>query len=660
MSHLFRHAIKALLMTKPMTFVNLLMVFIIMPSFFYAQEKELGPKFPDGVEEAVYFYRKAVPRQLSQSRIDPPNWWVGMQNPFLQLLVHDNNIGLCDSLQIDYDGLKVQGIHKVENPNYLFIDLLIEPGTNAGNFDIVLFFGEDEKAFNYSLLPRQKAGERSNGVDASDLIYLIMPDRFANGDRSNDSDKELLQQGVDRDNVFFRHGGDLIGVMEHLDYLENLGVTALWLNPVFENNQPYESYHGYALTDHYKIDKRLGSNEQYLQLVKLCHERGIKVVMDIVHNHVGDQHWFIQDLPMENWIHQPDTFVKTTYRSTTLMDPYAAGADRARMLDGWFDNHMPDLNQQNPFVANYLIQNNIWWMEYSGQNTFRIDTYAYNDQDFMADWGARIKAEYPERSFFGEVWDHGLAIQAQFTADNHPREGWNSNLPGVTDYLLYYAINEALTEEQSWTGGITRVYYTLAQDFLYKDPYHNVIFLDNHDLARVFTNLEEDVQALKSGLAMLLTMRGTPMLYYGTEILLDGKGGAFGEAGRRDFPGGWKGDPQNKFKEKGRTAMEQEVFEYVSRLANYRKENPVLQTGKLMQFVPEDGIYVYFRYNADKTIMVVYNASISRKSINTSRFEERMNGFERAKNIITEAYIDDLSTISLDARSIAVLELITE
>jgi glycosidase len=641
-------------MDRRMTFVIFLMISI---TSLWAQEEELGQRFPDGVEEAEYAYRKATAGTVDKARVEPPNWWVGMSNSFLQVLLYDERIGDCEEITLDYPGVSLDAVHRPDNANYLFLDLTIGPGTPPGTMQFLLTCGEESKEIPYELHVRKQGEDRIQGVDASDLIYLIMPDRFANGDSDNDVIPDMQQTGLDRENVFFRHGGDLIGIMEHLDYLEDIGVTALWLNPVLENDQPYDSYHGYAITDHYNIDARFGNNQQYLQLVNLCHERGIKVIMDIIHNHVGDHHWFIRDLPMEDWIHQPDTFIKTTYRAPTLMDPYASSADRSRMLDGWFDNHMPDLNQQNPFVANYLTQNNIWWMEFSGQDGYRIDTYAYNDQNFMASWGKRMKEEFPTMSFFGETWVHGMGVQSQFTQNNNLREGWNSNLPGVTDFQMYYAIIEALNEEQGWTSGITRIYYTLAQDFLYEDPGKNVLFLDNHDLSRIVTTLDEELQKFKSGIALLLTMRGIPMIYYGTEILISGEGGAFGEAGRRDFPGGWKGDKEDKFKEKGRTEQEQAAFEYVRALANYRKVNPVLQTGRLMQYVPEDNIYVYFRYDASKTVMIAYNSAEAANTFSTKRYAERINGFTKAVDVITGEKIADISQISLAGKAAIVLEL---
>ena len=628
---------------------------ILGAAILFAQEDESFVRFPEGVEEAKHFVRKPVGAKVNKARIEPPNWWTNMVNPQLQLLIYDQNIG-SNEVHIDYPGVELLKVHRVENSNYLFLDLFIGPGAKAGAFDIHLTSAEGKRSYNYKLEPRSAKPLAQRGVDASDFIYLIMPDRFANGDYGNDSVDGMNQRGIDRSKVAFRHGGDLIGIMERLNYLEDLGVTAIWLNPVLENNQPYESYHGYAITDHYQVDERFGTNEQYRQLVRMCHERGIKVIMDIIHNHCGDQHWMIKDIPTSDWIHQFDKYTGTMYRAPVHIDPYVAQADKDLVTDGWFDRHMPDLNHKNPFLANYLIQNNIWWAEYSGHDGYRIDTYAYCDQDFMANWGKRIQHELPGISFFGETWVHGATIQAQFTENNDIRPS-NTYLPGVTDYQMHYAILEALQQEQGWTSGVSKIYYTLTKDILYNEPYNNVLFLDNHDLGRIFDVLEEDMNPFKSGIAMLFTQRGIPLMYYGTEILMKGKGGAFGEAGRLDFPGGWKEDKLDKFSSKDRTELEQDAFDYIKSLANYRKNTPALQFGKMTQFVPQDGIYCYFRYDNQKTVMVIYNSNEKASPINIDHYKERMLGFEKAINVLTGKKIDDLKTLTLDRKSTLILEL---
>jgi glycosidase len=559
---------------------------------------------------------------------------------------------------VEYSGITLKEVTRLENPNYLFLLLDISPTTEPGSFFLELknADGSENKAYPYELKARNNQ-PKAQGITAADLIYLIMPDRFANGDQGNDQGKGMRQEGTNRDKVLFRHGGDLIGIMEHLDYLEDLGVTALWLNPVLENDQPYESYHGYAVTDHYKIDPRFGDNEQYRKLVQLAHERDQKVIMDVIFNHTGDQHWWMRDLPATDWIHQwEDDFQQISYRAPVHIDPYAAASDFSEVTDSWFDNHMPDLNQQHPQVANYLIQNSIWWTEYSGQDGFRIDTYAYCDQGFMSEWNRRMLEEYPDLGIFAETWVHGTGVQAWF-AEGERANGHNSHLPGVTDFQLYYAINEALNNEQGWTSGVAKIYYTLAQDYLYLDPYRNVLFLDNHDLSRIYGNLNEESEKFKSAMTLLLTLRGIPMLYYGTEILMTGSGGGFGEGGRKDFPGGFKGDKEDKFKARNRSAAEQDAFTFVQRLANYRKENPALQNGELTQYIPQDGVYVFFRHDDEKTVMIAYNSNSSATILKTSRFAAQIGKATEGINILTEQNITDLSSLTLGAHESVVVEL---
>jgi len=615
-------------------------------------------RFPIGMEPPNYGIVEVQPQEEVEARIDPPNWWVGMAHRRVELMIHDRNIGSYDVAINEYEGVEIVQVSRVENPNYLFVELDIGPGTQAGTLQITLSKDREYKIYNYELLERNRDPQRIQGLDPSDFIYLIMPDRFANGDSGNDSFEDMNQVGTNREKIFFRHGGDLLGVMEHLDYLEDLGVTAIWLNPVLENNQPYDSYHGYAVTDHYKIDKRLGTNAQYQQLVNLAHERGIKIVMDIIHNHMGDQHYLFQDLPSKDFIHQFEEYTRSNFRIPSLLDPYAAESDVRQFNDGWFDNHMPDLNQQNPHVAIFLIQNNIWWLEFSGQDSYRVDTYPYPDQRFMTYWVERILKEYPHLGMFGETWVQGPAIQAWFTKGHRLNEDAPLlDLPGVTDFQMHYAMLEAVTQPQSWENGISRVYLTLAQDYLYENPYQNVIFLDNHDLSRFFAIVEKDMNRFKSGITLLFTLRGIPMLYYGTEILLSGSGGMFGEGGRQDFLGGWEEDEVNKFKAEGRTEEEQEAFEYVRALANYRKNTPALQTGKMTQYVPENGIYVFFRYDTEKTVMVVTNTNDEAVRVSTERYAEMLQGYSQARNVVSGEQVKNLSEIELTEHSAVVLEL---
>jgi glycosidase len=615
----------------------LLFLLISFSSLLSAQEESTDPaaqKFPEGVERAEYVYRNATPQKVEEQRIEPPFWWVGMQHNTIELLIHAQDAATYPEVSIRYPGVTIKRITRLANPNYLFVEIEMDKETKPGRFEIKLSKGSQSLTLPYEVKAREQSPDRIDPLGPEDFIYLLMPDRFANGDPSNDSFDDMQQTGIDREKMYFRHGGDIQGILDHLDYIQEVGATALWINPLQENDQPYESYHGYAVTDHYQTDKRFGDNELYKKLSEECQKRGIKLVMDIIHNHVGDQHWFIRDLPSEDWIHQFDEFVKTTYRAPTLLDPYASDYDQEQMSDGWFDYHMPDLNQSHPVLARYLIQQNIWWIEYAGLDAYRIDTYAYPDQAFMAKWAEAILKEYPDFFMFAETWVHGTPVQAFFSGNNKLQTEQNSLIPGLTDFQLYYAINDALTKEQGWTDGVAKIYFTLAKDVLYEDPFRNVVFLDNHDLSRFYSVIGEDIRRFKCGIAFLLTTRGIPMMYYGTEILMKNLSDPDGRV-REDFPGGWPDDPENKFTSAGRTDQEREAFDFVSRLANYRKNNAVLQRGRLIQFVPENGLYVYFRKDEEKTVMVAMNTHSKGQSLNMGRFEECTQNFREGMDIIT-------------------------
>jgi len=588
-------------------------------------------------------------------RIEPMFWWAGMRNPKLQLLVHGKNIGQKEVV-LQYSGVSLEKVGKVENPNYLFLNLIIDPSAKPGKFPI-LFRQKGQKDLSYSYeLKTRNNGRKAQGVTGKDFIYLIMPDRFANGDPKNDRIKGMNDQSLNRDSIFQRHGGDLQGIIDHLDYLQELGITTLWLNPVLENDEPSASYHGYANTENYKVDRRLGSNESYKKLVDLCHQKGMKVIQDLVHNHIGDKHFTWLDMPMKNWVHQWPKYTQTTYRDQTVMDPHASFADKKRMQDGWFDRHMPDMDQQNPYVQNYITQSHIWWIEYAGVDGFRLDTYAYNDPQYMADWGKKVKTEYPQLSVFGETWVSSEANQAYFTQGNTVNRGLDTELPGVTDFQLKDAIYDALNGKLGWTDGVNKLYTVLSRDFLYQDASRNNIFLDNHDISRFVSVVNEDMTKYKSGIALLMTLRGIPQLYYGTEVWMKNFANPDGLV-RLDFKGGWKGDKENKFSESGRNAKENEAFDYVKKLANYRKTASALQTGKLMQFVPEDGVYVFFRYDSLNTIMVMYNGNEKAQDVKLERFSERLNGFKTATEIISRKKLNKLDSVNLPAKTAWIFEL---
>lgn len=595
-------------------------------------------------------------------RINPTNWWVGMKNPNLQLLVYGPNAGTL-AYTITYPGVKLLKTHTVENPNYAFLDLTISPTAKPGTLRIVGKRGVQTINQSFELKARDKA-PKGQGVTAADFIYLAMPDRFANGDESNDKFADMADPNADRSNPFYRHGGDLAGAGQHLDYLKDLGVTAIWFTPVLENNQPLtneggsmrSAYHGYGFTDHYAVDRRLGGNDAYKAFVKKAHAMGLKVVQDAVYNHVGINHWFLKDAPMKSWLHQWPTYTNTSYKYQSVTDPHGAESDRRVMLDGWFVPFLPDLNQSNPFVANFLIQHAIWSVENFGVDAWRVDTYMYNDQPFMNRCNQALMDEYPKIHIFGESWVNNVVDQAYYTR-NKIDFAFKSNQPGGLDFVVYTAMLDALKQKFSWDDGVNRFYQALAQDAVYQDPSTLVTFLDNHDTDRYLSVIGDDFDKYKIGLTWLLTTRGIPSMYYGTEILMKNFKDPSDAEVRRDFPGGFPGDKENKFEASGRNDREKAAFQFVRKLATYRRDNPVMHTGKLMQFLPQDGTYVYFRYDGNKTVMVATNTNDKEISLDTVRFAERMKGFSSARNVLTDEVIQDLKLIKLPAKTALVLEL---
>jgi glycosidase len=593
-------------------------------------------------------------------RVFPTNWWTGMHNSKLQLLVHAKNIKNGSHVSLKpYPGVKITSVHTFQNPNYLSVNLDINSTAKPGN---LLFTFQNAGApvatLTYVLKQRssQNGKTRIKGITSEDFIYLIMPDRFSNGDPSNDRIPGMKDQSLDRSDYYKRHGGDLKGIQNHLNYLQQLGVTTLWLNPVLTNDMPDRTEHGYAFTDHYSIDPRLGGASAYHELIDSLHNRGMKIIQDAVYNHVGIEHFLFRDLPDSSWFHFWPVYTNTTYKDQVLMDPYAAASDKKEMSDGWFSTSMPDVNQGNPYFANFLIQHAIWCTEEFGIDGWRIDTYAYNNLDFMNRCNKALLDEYPQLHMFGETWVHGIPNQSFFTRNLYTIP-YKSNLPGVTDFQLnLYGIVPALTQPFGWTDGVNRLYLTATNDFVYTNPYNNVIFLDNHDLSRFLSVVGEDVTKLKMGIAWLLTFRGIPQLYYGTEVLMKNFSNPDGLV-RLDFPGGWPGDNPDKFEAAGRSPSENDVFNYVKILANFRKSSTALKTGKLMQYVPQDAVYVYFRYNTKQTILCVMNTNDGEKEIDLHRFTERTKGFTQAKNIVDGSVSDLTLPLKIPGKTVLVAEL---
>lgn len=605
---------------------------------------------------------RIVPVLNDSLRVEPANWWTGMRWNQVEILLHRPGVSDYSIRLGKTKGIRLLKVEKGDSPNYLFVTLDIDE--KAPPQKVPLIFSKDNTVFTHEFPVRARQNApKAQGVTPRDVVYLIFPDRFSNGDTTNDRVAGMLDK-VNRAGSDDRHGGDLKGIRDRLDYIQDLGINTIWLNPELENDQVEGSYHGYAVTDHYRVDRRLGSNESLRELIAECHRRGIKVVRDVVLNHIGDGHWWMKDLPTRDWINQWPVYTQTTYRAPTLVDPYASEYDKKHFNDGWFDKRMPDLNQRNPHVARYLIQQAIWWVEFAGFDDFRIDTYTYSDQAFCSEWCKALRTEYPQLGMFGEIWENAVPVQGYFADDQPMKRGnFDSNLPSVIDFQLCFAIQEALTKETGWTDGASRIYYVLAQDYFYQNPYKNLIMLDNHDMTRFYTHIGEDFNKYKTGMAFLLTMRGIPQIYYATEVLSTGDGKPGWGTFRKDFPGGWPGDPENKFTAAGRNAQENEAFNFTRTLIRYRNTTTALQTGKLMQFVPaekgpERGLYVYFRYDEAKTLMVVLNFSGEAKTLDTRRFAERMQGFSRATDVVTGSAFNDLSQLKVEKNSPLVLELL--
>ena len=600
-------------------------------------------------------------------RINPTNWWVGMKNPSVQVLVHGPGAGTL-AYSINYPGVKLVKTNTVENSNYAFLDLIISPTAKPGRLRITGRKGGQTMTQTWEIRARDKS-PKGQGVTDADFIYEAMIDRFANGDPSNDRFSDMRDTNLDRANPFFRHGGDLAGVAQHFPYIKELGATAVWLTPVTENDQPLTneggtmraSYHGFGFTDQYNVDRRFGGNAGYKTYVQQAHAAGLKVVQDAVYNHVGNTHWILQDLPMKSWLHQWPTYTNTTYKYQPITDPHAAQSDKRVTLDGWFVPFLPDLNQQNPYVANYLIENALWNVESFGIDAYRIDTYMYNDQPFMNRCNAALLAEYPHLHIFGESSVNNVIDQAYYTR-NKIDFPFKSNQPGGLDFVLESALLAGLKEvgtpaATGWNGGAQHPYQALAQDVVYENPNKLVIFLDNFDHNRFLSEIGDDLDKYKMGLTWLLTTRGIPSLYYGTEILMKNFKDPTDAEVRKDFPGGWPGDKENKFTAAGRTARENEAFDFVKKLATYRRDHPALHSGKLMQYLPQDGLYVYFRYDATGTVMVASNTTDKPASLPTVRFAERMAGFTKARNILTGESLGSLAKLQLPAKTAVVLEL---
>ena len=556
-------------------------------------------------------------------RLEPANWWIGMEHQNIQLLVYGENIADLDP-KIESTDLTIRQVTKVQNPNYLFLDILINTNANAGTINIDFYQNKIKiTSHPFQLLDRKRGADEIVGFDSRDAIYLITPDRFANGNPSNDN-IEGMKQKANRSDKGGRHGGDIQGMKNSLDYIKDLGFTSIWLNPVLENDMEVYSYHGYSTTDFYKVDPRFGTNESYQDFAETARAKGLKLIMDMIVNHCGSFHWWMDDLPSDDWINQWDEMTFTNHRKTVLQDPYVSDFDKKQFTDGWFVETMPDLNPRNPLFAKYLIQNSIWWVEYLGLSGIRMDTYPYPDMDFMTDWTKAMMKEYPYLNIVGEEWyEHPTIVSYWQKGKNNPN-GYTSELKSVMDFPIQMSMSKALNEKENWNSGWIRVYEMLALDYLYPDPMNLVIFPDNHDMKRIFAQVNDDYNKYQQAMIFVATMRGIPQYYYGTEILMSGSG----DHGiiRSDFPGGWKSDEVNAFTGKGLTVQQKKAKDFTTKLLHWRQSATAIHNGKLMHFIPKDGIYVYFRYNDDQKVMIIFNKNQNETTIDLSRYAEMLKG----------------------------------
>ena len=627
---------------------------------------------PMTAQNSTAAQKKANNRTVTPNvtRIDPTNWFADMQDPTLQLMVYGKDIKFAD-VTTDYPNVKIDSLVRLDSPNYLLVYLNLK-GAKPGEITLTFSNKNGKKTTKkFQLKAREMAGAERKGFDISDVLYMLMPDRFANGNPKNDVIKGMEDQLCNRNEPSLRHGGDLEGLRQHLDYFTDLGVTALWLTPVLENDRPADNgknstYHGYATTDYYRVDPRFGTNEEYKALVDECHKKGLKVVMDMIFNHCGDYHpWAkhtridengktIKDYPSKDWFNSPNYGLQTSYKLTPVLDPYASKVDMKETVDGWFVPSMPDLNQRNPHVIKYLIQNSIWWIETVGIDGIRMDTYPYADRQAMADWMKVLNKEYPNFNTVGETWVTEPAYTAAWQKDSKLSD-INSNLKTVMDFAFFDRLSQAKNEEtDDWWKGWNRIYNSLCYDYLYTDPSSVMAFIENHDTDRYLGN-GKDSTALKQAYALLLTMKRIPQLYYGTEILMNGTKTETDGNVRQDFPGGFPGDKVNKFTNEGRTKAENAMFDWTSRLLHWRQNNDVIINGSQTQFIPQHGVYVLARQHNGKTVLTILNGKKADNQVDVARYAEVIGSHTTATDVLTGATVDLTKNIPLTQRQAMVL-----
>lgn len=588
-------------------------------------------------------------------KVEPPFWWSDMNHSDVQIMFYGKNIAQ-NEVSVS-NGIIIKGIQKTENPNYVFVTVDTK---NVSAQNIVFTFKNGKKSFtkNYELKQRKENSRFRESYNSSDVMYLLMPDRFANGNPNNDSHPSVTEK-YNRDLPGGRHGGDIEGIIKNINYIHELGATAIWSTPLCEDNDERYSYHTYGQSDVYKIDPRYGTNEDYLRMSQELHKKGMKNIMDYVTNHWGWKHWMISDLPTRDWIHQFPEFTNSNYRMTTQFDVNASKRDAEHCMDGWFVKSMPDLNQSNPLVLNYLTQNAIWWIEFADLDGFRVDTYSYNDKERIAKWTKAITDEYPHFNIVGEVWMNDQAQMAYWQKDSKigAIQNFNSYLPSVMDFTLHEAVSSAFNEDQAtWDKGIIKVYQNFTNDFLYPNIDNILTFIENHDTQR-FNHLYPDFKKYQLAMTLLATVRGIPQIYYGSEIGMAGNKDKGDADIRQDFPGGWNGDKNNAFTASGRTEVQKQYFDFTAKLLNWRKNKSVIHAGKTTHYIPENNVYVYFRYNEKETVMVIINNNPEKQTIKTNRFLENIKNYKSGKDALGNTSFDLKNDISIEGKSALILEL---
>nr|WP_150451161.1 glycoside hydrolase family 13 protein [Arenibacter lacus] len=599
---------------------------------------------------------------IGVERVEPPHWWIGFKNRELQLLVKDPDIAKSIP-EINEDGISIKKITEGKSPNYLFLDLEFSQDLKPTKFTINFTFQNGLiKTHTYELKGRNGSSEEFVGFNSSDAIYLITPDRFANADPKNDRLPFLREQTVDRNEDYARHGGDIKGITNHLDYIEKMGFTAIWPSPLLTNDMEEQSYHGYAITDFYGVDPRFGSLEDYKELVNKAKEKSIKIIMDQVANHCGLEHWWMKDLPFDDWVNYQGEFENqeiiphSNHRRTTNQDPYASEQDKKAMTHGWFVDTMPDLNQRNPFMAKYLIQNSIWWIETLGLGGIRQDTYPYPDKEFMAKWAGEIMTEYPQFSIVGEEWSNNPLLIAYWQQGNQNKDGYNSNLRSTMDFAMQNLIIEGIKEEENWNSGLIKMYEGLANDFAYPSPQDIVAFLDNHDMDRVYTQLNENLVDTQMALSYLLVLPRIPQLYYGTEILMQNskKPGDHGLI-RTDFPGGWEGDAVNAFTGENLSTDQKNMQSFLKSLLNYRKESEAIHKGKTIHFAPTNGVYLLSRMYENEIVTLIINKNKDPYTLDLTPYAELGLQGKTLRNVLTNTTHVWKDNIDLSSRGATLL-----